>query len=180
MLAARVARERNVKLGDEVGYRIRLDNVTSGRTRIEFVTEGILLRQMLGDPTLSGIGAILFDEFHERHLYGDITLARALQIQETTRPDLRLAVMSATLETGPLAAYLAPCATLTSGGRTHPVAIEYLPRSTPFDRVPVGNKPPKNCERLANRHPEGDALIFMPGSYEISRTLSEFASSDGP
>ncbi len=99
MLAARVARERDARLGAEVGYRIRFENVTSRATRIEFVTEGVLLRQMLGDPTLPGIRAILFDEFHERHLYGDITLARALQIQETARPDLRLVVMSATLET---------------------------------------------------------------------------------
>ena len=73
--------------------------MTSARTRIEYVTEGILLRQILADPTLPGVAAILFDEFHERHLYGDITLARALQIQESTRPDLRLIVMSATLET---------------------------------------------------------------------------------
>ncbi|MBV9127515.1 MAG: DEAD/DEAH box helicase, partial [Verrucomicrobia bacterium] len=138
MLAARVARERHARLGDAVGYRIRLENVTSRATRIEFVTEGILLRQMLGDPTLAGIGAILFDEFHERHLYGDITLARALEIQETTRPDLRLVVMSATLETSVLEKYLAPgCTTLASAGRAFPVAIEYLPRPAPFDRVPA-------------------------------------------
>lgn len=173
LLAARVARERNVPLGAEVGYRIRLDNVTSARTRIEFVTEGILLRQMLGDPTLAGISAILFDEFHERHLYGDITLARALQIQETARPDLLLGVMSATLETGPLQTYLAPCATLTSGGRTFPVEVEYLARSVPFDRVPVWEQAADELARLAHAQPEGDALIFMPGAYEISRTISE-------
>ncbi len=173
MLAARVARERDVPLGQEVGYRIRLDNVTSARTRIEFVTEGILLRQMLGDPTLAGIGAILFDEFHERHLYGDITLARALQIQETARPDLLLGVMSATLETGPLQAYLAPCTTLTSGGRTFPVTVEYVPRSVSFERVPVWEQAAEELARLAHSQPEGDALIFMPGAYEISRTLSE-------
>lgn len=173
LLAARVARERNTPLGQEVGYRIRLDHVTSARTRLEFVTEGILLRQMLGDPTLAGISAILFDEFHERHLYGDITLARALQIQETARPDLLLGVMSATLETGPLQAYLAPCATLTSGGRTHPVDVEYVPRSVSFDRVPVWEQAAGELARLAAAHPEGDALIFMPGAYEISRTLGE-------
>lgn len=173
LLAARVARERDVALGAEVGYRIRLDNVTSARTRIEFVTEGILLRQMLGDPTLSGIRAILFDEFHERHLYGDITLARALQIQETARPDLLLGVMSATLETGPLQTYLAPCATLTSGGRMFPVTVEYLPRSVPFERVPVWEQATQELARLSQAQPEGDALIFLPGAYEISRTISE-------
>jgi len=86
MLAARVAQERSVKLGDEVGYQIRLEDVTSSRTRIRFVTEGVLLRQMLSNALLPGVNAILFDEFHERHLYGDITLARALQIQRRHGP----------------------------------------------------------------------------------------------
>src|SRR5207249_7344970 len=125
MLAARVAQERKVKLGDEVGYQIRFDNVTSDKTRIRFVTEGVLLRQILSDPTLRGVKAILFDEFHERHLYGDITLAQALELQEKQRPDLRLIVMSATIETGVLQTYLKPAALLTSSGRTFPVDLEY-------------------------------------------------------
>jgi ATP-dependent helicase HrpB len=178
MLAARVARERGEdQPGGEVGYRIRLDNVTSRRTRIEYVTEGILLRQMLADPSLPGVAAILFDEFHERHLYGDITLARALSIQETARPDLKLVVMSATLETGLLASYLAPCARLASRGRMYPVEIEYLPRSAPFDRTPVWEVAVEELERLAPAMPEGDVLIFMPGAYEISRTLSAIRAS---
>ena len=98
MLAAWVAQARHVKLGGEVGYQMRLDNVTSAATRICYVTEGVLLRRMLADPDLKGVSAIVFDEFHERHLYGDITLARALQIQESTRPDLIIIVMSATLD----------------------------------------------------------------------------------
>ena len=173
MLAARVSRERSVPLGAEVGYRIRLDNVTSARTRIEYVTEGILLRQMLADPGLRGIDAVLFDEFHERHLYGDITLARALDIQETIRPDLQILVMSATLETGILEKYLAPCATLVSRGRTFPVTTEYLPRPAPFDRVPAWELAAEELARLATAHPEGDALVFMPGAFEIGRTLNE-------
>ena len=177
MLAARVASERGGRLGAEVGYRIRFENVTSRATRIEFVTEGVLLRQMLGDPTLPGISAILFDEFHERHLYGDITLARALQIQETTRPDLRLVVMSATLETRALEKYLAPCTTLSSSGRTFPVSIEYLPRPVSFDRVPAWELAAQELERLAAAQPAGDALIFMPGAYEISRTIGEIQNS---
>jgi ATP-dependent helicase HrpB len=117
LLATRVASERGSRLGDEVGYQIRFENVTSNRTRIRFVTEGILLRQLIQDPQLSGISAILFDEFHERHLYGDITLARALQLQATSRPDLQLAVMSATLDPGLLEKYLEPCTILSSSGR---------------------------------------------------------------
>ena len=106
LLAARVASELGVKLGAEVGYQIRFENVTSAKTKIRFVTEGVLLRQMINDPKLSGVSAILFDEFHERHLYGDITLAQALDQQEKFRPDLMLAVMSATLNAEELEKYL--------------------------------------------------------------------------
>src|SRR4030095_6903167 len=126
MLAAWVAQARDVKLGGEGGYQMRLDNVTSPATRIGYVTEGVLLRQMLADPNVNGVSAIVFDEFHERHLYGDITLARALQIQESTRPDLIIVVMSATLDVATIEKYLHPCVVLSSAGRTYPVAIEYL------------------------------------------------------
>ncbi|MGZ7142612.1 hypothetical protein ACXWOE_09340, partial [Streptococcus pyogenes] len=85
------------------------EKAASARTRIRFVTEGVLLRQMLADPELRGVSALVFDEFHERHLYGDITLARALELQATRRPDLLVLVMSATLETAALESYLAPC-----------------------------------------------------------------------
>src|SRR5205823_6845660 len=119
LLAARVAAERSVKLGQEVGYQVRFENFVSKSTRIRFVTEGILLRQLIHDPELRGISAILFDEFHERHLYGDITLARALQLQETSRADLKIGVMSATIDTGSLQKFLEPSVTLTSSGRQH-------------------------------------------------------------
>jgi ATP-dependent helicase HrpB len=171
MLAQRVAFERKCKLGDEVGYQIRLDRVCSAKTRIRFVTEGVLLRQMLNDPQLRGVAVIIFDEFHERHLYGDITLAKALELQESARPDLRLVVMSATLETTTLGKYLAPCDTLTSAGRTFPVQIEYLPKSLRADDYPVWDAAAEELERLAPAT-EGDVLIFMSGAYEISRTIS--------
>ena len=87
LLASRVAHELSVPLGREVGYQVRFENVTSDATRIKFETEGILLRQLIQDPRLRGVQALIFDEFHERHLYGDITLARALDIQEKLRPD---------------------------------------------------------------------------------------------
>src|SRR6185503_6161241 len=109
LLASRVARELNVELGREVGYQVRFENATSAATRIKFETEGILLRQLVHDPALTGIQALIFDEFHERHLYGDITLARALDIQEQRRPDLIIITMSATLDVGALEKYLAPC-----------------------------------------------------------------------
>jgi ATP-dependent helicase HrpB len=177
LLAARVASERNVRLGDEVGYQIRFENLTSDRTRIRFVTEGILLRQLIQDPQLRGVSAILFDEFHERHLYGDITLARALQLQATSRPDLKLAVMSATLDAGRLQKYLEPCAVLSSSGREFPVTIEYLPKPVGGDGgYPVWDLASDELERIAART-EGDVLIFMPGKYEIGRTIAAIRAS---
>ncbi len=135
MLAAWVAQARGVKLGGEVGYQMRLDNITSNATRICYLTEGVLLRRMLADPELNGVSAVVFDEFHERHLYGDISLARALQVQASTRPDLIVIVMSATLDIAAVQNYLHPCASLSSQGRTYPVSIEYL--SKPAGTVPV-------------------------------------------
>lgn len=176
LLAARVASERNSRLGEEVGYQIRFENITSDRTRIRFVTEGILLRQLIQDPQLRGVSAILFDEFHERHLYGDITLARALQLQATSRPDLKLAVMSATLDAGLLQKYLAPCAILSSSGRAFPVEIEYLPKPVGGDGYPIWDLAADELERVAPRT-EGDVLIFMPGKYEIGRTISAVRAS---
>lgn len=172
LLAKRVAEERGVPLGGEVGYQIRFESVCGPATRIQFETEGILLRQMLSQPDLPGISAILFDEFHERHVYGDVTLAQALQLQKTTRPDLLLIVMSATLDVRLLQPYLEPCALVHSEGRTFPVAIEHLvqplhpDRDTPWDAAAAA------YERAVREDREsGDALIFMPGAYEIQRTL---------
>lgn len=176
MLARRVAEEAGTRLGEGVGYQIRLESRVSERTRIRFVTEGILLRQMSFDPRLPGVAAVIFDEFHERHLHGDISLARALQIQRTTRPDLRIVVMSATLETARLEAYLAPAATLVSQGRSFPVRVEYLPRAVDFEREPVWETAARECERIAGRS-DGDLLVFMPGAYEISRTLQALDAS---
>ena len=170
MLAKRVAEEMGTPLGEVVGYQIRLESRVSERTRIRFVTEGILLRQMSFDATLRGVSTIVFDEFHERHLYGDISLARALQLQQTTRPDLKLIVMSATLDAGLLKTYLAPCEVLVSQGRSFPVRIEYLPKSVNFENDPVWDVAARECERVAGES-SGDMLVFMPGAYEISRTV---------
>ncbi|HEX4083406.1 MAG TPA: ATP-dependent helicase HrpB [Chthoniobacteraceae bacterium] len=170
MLAARVAGERQKPLGDEVGYQIRFDRVASERTRIRFVTEGVLLRQLLQNPRLEKVSAIIFDEFHERHLYGDITLARALDLQQASRPDLKLIVMSATLETARLDGFLAPCATLRSEGRAYPVEIEYLARPCRPEDVPVWDVAADELERMAGAT-QGDVLIFMPGAFEIHRTI---------
>jgi ATP-dependent helicase HrpB len=175
MLAARVAQERGESLGKTVGYQVRMEGKSSAQTRLLYVTEGILLRRMIGDPELRGVSALVFDEFHERHLYGDITLARALDLQDTLRPDLRIVVMSATLELGELEQYLAPCEVLESAGRTFPVEVQHLDRS-PGDRPPW-----ELAAEAVERHmpTEGHALVFMPGAYEIQRTMAELRATSG-
>ncbi len=171
MLASRVARERDGRLGDEVGYQVRLERAVSAATRITYVTEGILLRRLSSDPILQGVGGLVFDEFHERHLYGDVSLARALQLQRSTRPDLKIVVMSATLDVGALAGFLDPCAQLHSEGRTFPVEIEYARKRIDPTKTPVWDAASATCEQALQDGAAGNILIFMPGAYEIRRTL---------
>jgi ATP-dependent helicase HrpB len=171
LLAARVAWERQVELGREVGYQIRFENVTSQQTRIRYVTEGVLLRQMVQDPGLSGVSALIFDEFHERHLYGDITLARALDLQDSLRPDLKVLVMSATLEAARLQEYLHPCRMLESRGRTYPVEIQYAATPSYVDKRPVWEQAAGAFSSFVQSGGEGDVLVFMPGSFEIAQTI---------
>ena len=171
LLASRVAQELKVSLGREVGYQVRFESAVSQATRIKFETEGILLRQLLQDPTLRGVQAVIFDEFHERHLYGDITLARVLDVQEKSRPDLLILVMSATLDAGALEKYLWPCAVLTSEGRTYPVDIEYLPRRLGANAPPPWELAANAFSEQVRARPGGDVLVFMPGGFEISQTI---------
>src|SRR6516164_7989762 len=171
LLARRVAEERRAEVGREVGYQIRFENVTSNATRIRYVTEGVLLRQMLEDPELRGVSAILFDEFHERHLYGDITLARALDLQETARHDLKIAVMSATLDTARLEEYLGSCAVVESEGRMFPVEMRYANKPAYLEKRPVWEVAAEAFGDFVREGGEGDVLIFMPGRFEIAQTL---------
>ncbi|HET7126500.1 MAG TPA: DEAD/DEAH box helicase, partial [Lysobacter sp.] len=121
-----MAQQLDEGVGETVGYRIRFENKVSAKTRIEVVTEGILTRMLQDDPMLEGVGALLFDEFHERHLAGDLGLALALDVQAGLREDLRLVVMSATLDGEKLATFLdAP--RLSSAGRSFPVEIAHFP-----------------------------------------------------
>jgi ATP-dependent helicase HrpB len=177
LLAARVARERKVELGAEVGYQIRFERVAGPDTKIRYVTEGVLLRQMLQDPQLSGVQVIILDEFHERHLYGDITLARTLELQETTRPDLLIVVMSATLQAGMLERYLNPCTVLSSEGRTFPVEMEYLPQRKGGEENPVWQLATEAFQQYVQSGERGDVLVFMPGGYEITQTIEALRQS---
>jgi ATP-dependent helicase HrpB len=178
LLASRVAWERKTELGHEVGYQIRFENVSGPETRIRFVTEGVLLRQMVQDPRLQGVSALIFDEFHERHLYGDITLARALDLQETSQPDLKIVVMSATLDAARLEEYLEPCRVLESLGRTFPVRIQFAGTSSYLDKRPVWEQAAGAFSDFVNSGAEGDVLVFMPGSFEISQTIQAIERCD--
>ena len=170
LLAARIAQEREVRLGGEVGYQIRFERVESAQTRIKFVTEALLLRQMASDPELKGVGAVVFDEFHERNLHSDVALALARRLQETHRPDLLIMAMSATLDTEGVAKWLGSAETLAADGRAYPVQIEYthLPRNS---TRPIWDAAAEQVRRVLSEEAEGDILVFMPGSYEIMRTI---------
>ncbi|MCX6920390.1 MAG: ATP-dependent helicase HrpB [Verrucomicrobia bacterium] len=170
LLASRIAQERGCRLGGEVGYQIRFERMESAQTRIKFVTEALLLRQMASDPELKGIGAVVFDEFHERNLHSDVALALARRLQETHRPDLLIIAMSATLDTEGVARWLGAAETLAADGRAFPVDIEYthLPRNS---ARPIWDAATEQVRRLLQEESEGDILVFMPGSYEIMRTM---------
>jgi len=170
LLAARIAQERGVKLGGEVGYQIRFERVESAETRIKFVTEALLLRQMASDPQLKGVGAVVFDEFHERNLHSDVALALARQLQESGRPDLLIIAMSATLDTEGVARWMGNAETLAADGRAYPVDIEYVPVARTSTR-PVWDLAAEQVGRILHEEPEGDVLVFMPGGYEIMRTI---------
>ncbi|MDB4629147.1 DEAD/DEAH box helicase, partial [Akkermansiaceae bacterium] len=178
LLAEFVAKQMGTLLGKGVGYAVRFENQSGPETEILFVTDGVLQRMLLDDPELSGVGAVVFDEFHERRLSSDLSLARVLDLQESVRPDLRVVVMSATLETGGLKDYLEPCKLVEAGGRMFPVEITYrgegqvgrrgLNRHEEvWDRVAAAVKAEAR-ELIA-----GDRiLVFLPGMYEIRKSQS--------
>lgn len=173
-IAARAAAQQMAALlgedvGATVGYRVRLESRVSSRTRVEVVTEGILTRMVQDDPSLDGIAALCFDEFHERHLASDLGLALALESRAVLRPDLRLIVMSATLEATPVARLLADGGTdapvIVSEGRAHPVTTHFRPLR---DGVPMARSVAQGIRRVLGEA-DGDVLVFLPGIAELSR-----------
>lgn len=161
-------------VGKRIGYRTRLDARTSLRTRVQVITEGILTRMLQHDPELSGCGCVIFDEFHERSLQADLGLALSLDVRAALRPDLRLVIMSATLDVKVMASLLGGCRTLSCPGQPHPVETRYLRMAETFveDRMAKAIR-----HALATEH--GDILAFLPGAREIQRTL-ELLDNPGP
>ena len=172
-LAARAAAERMAEtlgeaVGQTVGYRIRGESKTSRATRIEVVTEGILTRMIQSDPGLDGIGALIFDEFHERSLNADLGLALALEIRGALREDLMLLVMSATLDAAPVAALMGDAPLITSEGRAYPVETRWLPRP-PDASFRYEASMASLIVQAVEENPEGGVLVFLPGEGEIRR-----------
>ncbi len=182
-LAARAAARRMASLlgeavGETVGYRIRRDTRVGPRTRVEVVTEGVLTRMLQSDPALDGVGLVVFDEFHERSLHADLGLALALAAQRLFRDDLRLLVMSATLDAAPVAELLGDgeaAPVIAAEGRRHPVETRYLDR--PPSRAPDDRIEPAVAARVARALGDepGDLLVFLPGAGEIRRTAERLS-----
>ncbi len=165
MAAMRVAEELGEKIGERVGYTVRFDDVGSARTRLKFVTEGILTRRLVAEPTLPGIRVVVLDELHERSLHADLALAMIRRLRREARPDLAVVAMSATLDSARVAAFL-DAETVEVPGRAYRVEIEHA--ATKDDRR-LDEQVASACARSLREDPEGDVLVFLPGAGEIRR-----------
>ncbi len=164
--ASRIAEENGWRIGEEVGWQIRFERRIGARTRLQVLTEGILTRRIQSDPFLDGVGAVILDEFHERSLHTDIAIAMLREIAEV-REDLRIVVMSATIDPAPIAEFLGDAAIFESAGRLFPVEVEYHKGTA---QTPIHERAAQAIERVQDN--EGDVLVFLPGMGEIRRTAS--------
>src|SRR5919108_3186843 len=169
--ARRVADERGERVGDSVGFQVRFQDATGPRTRLKYVTEGVLTRRMLHDPLLERVSAVVLDEFHERHLQADVALALLVELMRGPRRDLKVVVMSATLDAAPIAAHLG-CPIVRSEGRRFDVAVEYAERP---DRRPLAEQVAAAVRKLTVAESGGDVLVFLPGAAEIARAREAVA-----
>ena len=164
LAASRVAWELGEELGQTVGYQVRFQRVAGPKTRLHFLTEGVLIRRLLSDPELDGVDAVVLDEFHERHLESDLALA-LLKRQQLRRPGLRIIVMSGTLDAAPVAKFLGDCPVLRSTGRLFDLTVEH----TLFSSAPLHEQVRAALERVFEQDERGDTLVFLPGAAEIRR-----------
>jgi ATP-dependent helicase HrpB len=166
-IAAYLAQQLNEPVGQTIGYRIRGENLTSSATKLEIVTEGILTRMLQSQPELPGIGLVIFDEFHERSIHADFSLALCLEVQQALREDLRLLVMSATLDVAALKPLMPEAKVLQCEGRSYPINLVYRPDNRP---LPLHQRV---CALLLSVLPEHqkDTLVFLPGAWDITTRL---------
>jgi ATP-dependent helicase HrpB len=168
LAAMRVAEELGEAVGETVGYQVRFDRRTSDRTRISFVTEGVLTRRLLSDPELSHASVVVLDELHERHVQTDLALVLTERLRRSQRPELRLAVMSATLDSGPVAQLLG-AEVIHCPSRLHHVAIEHVAQPS---REPLDVQVAAAVRQLVREGLTGHVLVFLPGMAEIKRAAS--------
>jgi ATP-dependent helicase HrpB len=170
--AARIADENRWTIGREVGYQIRFERKIGPETRLRVLTEGVLTRQMLDDPFLEGVGIVILDEFHERSLHVDLAIAMLCELQQTVRPDLLIAVMSATMDAAPAARFLGDCPVIQVPGRTFGVEIEYRAGGavSVVDRVADAIR-----DIVGKNDSQGDVLVFLPGAQEIRAVQADLA-----
>ncbi|HEX5032876.1 MAG TPA: DEAD/DEAH box helicase, partial [bacterium] len=199
MAALRVAEERGEAVGGTVGYQFRFENQSGSKTRLKFLTEGMLLRYLVQDPLLSRSSLVVLDEFHERHLHSDVALGYLRRLQATDRPDLKLLVMSATLETEGLSSFLGGAPILRFEAPAYPVTIEYQPSDAakPLERKikeavagvlaakggAIAPSYGENRDLVARGFspvpPTGDILVFLPGMGEILRSADALRQAFG-
>ncbi len=167
MAARRVASEMQQSVGQTVGYQVRFEEFAGPSTRLRFLTEGVLTRRLITDAKLARATTVILDEFHERHLETDLALALLRNLQTTQRPDLRLIIMSATIETAPIARALGNCPVIRSEGRLFPLDV----RHTPYSAALLEQQVASALESVLREQPAGDVLVFLPGSAEIRRAM---------
>lgn len=176
MSAQRVAESVGEPVGGRVGYQVRFESAAGPHTRLRFITEGLLGRKLHADPELRDVGVVVLDEFHERHLDGDVGLALLRDLQRGARPDLGVVVMSATLDAAPVQRYLSEgtgeCARISSAGRMYPVAIEYQGAVAEQELASAVNRAFK---KLLDEGLDGDILVFLPGAREIHQAAGACA-----
>jgi ATP-dependent helicase HrpB len=165
MAARRVASELGEPVSETVGYQVRFEDTAGPRTRLRFLTEGVLTRRLITDPELRGVGTVVLDEFHERHLETELALALLRRLQKTRRPDLRLVVMSATLDAGPVREFLGGCPLVKSEGRLFELSINW----TPYSAAPLEQQIGAALDSVLLRGIPGDVLVFLPGAAAIHR-----------
>lgn len=170
--AARMSDERGTALGAEIGYRVRHEGKSSKQTRILVCTEGVFLRRLQEDPLIENVAVVIFDEFHERSIDSDLALALTAQVRRDLRPDLRIVVMSATLDSAPISAFLDGCPAIESPGKTFPVSVDYLQFSS---NAPIEKMASEGVAKVLPKT-AGDVLVFLPGVGEIRETQSVLES----
>ncbi|MEK6202328.1 MAG: DEAD/DEAH box helicase, partial [Desulfobulbaceae bacterium] len=181
LAAAFMARQLGENVGRTVGYRVRFESKVSAATRVEVVTEGILTRRLQDDPELSGVGLVIFDEFHERSLQGDLALALCLDVMGGLRDDLKLLIMSATLDTAAISQLLDKAPVVLGTGRTYPVAVEYCRAGQLLKPHPreIARQMATAIHKALAEQP-GDILAFLPGAAEIRQTQTLLRSALPP